>query len=201
MMIGEKSKNFYIFRHGECPFNVSGHMQGQKFDGRLTERGVAQAHTVGLKLKNKHIELIVSSPLSRARQTAKIVKSYVHAPILVDRRFIEVNLGIAEGLHITTVEKEYGELYERWRNCPLEDTTTRFEGGESKAEVRTRIFAGLNHYAKDSDFHNIAVSGHGITISQTLLFFGKRVSNIPNGSIIHLTYQHPDWSYQGFVEQ
>lgn len=31
-------KNFYIFRHGECPLNVSGRIQGQTFDGELTEK-------------------------------------------------------------------------------------------------------------------------------------------------------------------
>ncbi|MFR8207008.1 MAG: histidine phosphatase family protein [Alphaproteobacteria bacterium] len=70
-------KNFYIFRHGECPLNVSGRIQGQTFDGELTEKGRAQARRAGRKLQNKNIEIIVSSPMKRARQTAAIVASYV----------------------------------------------------------------------------------------------------------------------------
>lgn len=98
-------KNFYIFRHGECPLNVSGRIQGQTFDGELTEKGRAQARRAGRKLQNKNIEIIVSSPMKRARQTAAIVASYVKAPIVFDDRLKEVNMGIVEGMHISEVEK------------------------------------------------------------------------------------------------
>lgn len=99
-------KNFYIFRHGECPLNVSGRIQGQTFDGELTEKGRAQARRAGRKLQNKNIEIIVSSPMKRARQTAAIVASYVKAPIVFDDRLKEVNMGIVEGMHISEVEKK-----------------------------------------------------------------------------------------------
>ena len=137
-------KNFYIFRHGECPLNVSGRIQGQTFDGELTEKGRAQARRAGRKLQNKNIEIIVSSPMKRARQTAAIVASYVKAPIVFDDRLKEVNMGIVEGMHISEVEKKYKDIYLKWRDCRLEDTTTRFENGETKAEVRQRILEVLN---------------------------------------------------------
>lgn len=193
-------KNFYIFRHGECPLNVSGRIQGQTFDGELTEKGRAQARRAGRKLQNKNIEIIVSSPMKRARQTAAIVASYVKAPIVFDDRLKEVNMGIVEGLHISEVETKYKDIYLKWRNCSLEDTTTRFENGETKAEVRQRILEVLNHYAEETDYICIGISGHGITISQTLLSLGIRKYDIPNGSVMHLTYRGHNWNYNGFVE-
>ena len=98
-------KHFYIFRHGQCPFNVSGHIQGQRFNGNLTAEGRRQAARTAERLKDKHITLIVSSPMKRAMQTAAIVAGRCGAPILIDHRFIEVNMGIVEGMHISAVEK------------------------------------------------------------------------------------------------
>lgn len=49
-------KNFYIFRHGECPLNVSGRIQGQTFDGELTEKGRAQARRPAANCKTKTLK-------------------------------------------------------------------------------------------------------------------------------------------------
>ncbi len=194
-------KCFYIFRHGECPLNVTGHIQGQSIDGELTERGRQQAGRVGQKLKNRRIEIIVSSPMKRARQTADIVARHIGCPIIFDERFIEVNMGIAEGMHTSEIERRYGTLYQKWRNCKLEDTQTRFDGGETKAEVRARIFEALNEYVSETRYINIAVSAHGIIISQILLALGIELSDIPNGTVMQLAYKNSRWQFQGFLEE
>ena len=197
-MNSQQSKNFYLFRHGECPFNVSGHIQGQRFDGRLTPRGCTQAEEVGRRLSGKKIEIIVSSPMRRAIETAKLANRYLHVPIFIDRRLTEVNLGIAEGLHISVAEKRFKNIYQKWRKPDISDTSTRCEQGETKAEVRRRVFAALNYYAVATPYHNIAVSGHGIMLSQILLTAGIGQSNIPNGAILRLTYDG-DWKFAGFL--
>ncbi len=191
------TKHFYIFRHGECPLNISDHIQGQRFDGILTARGKKQALHTAKKLKDKQIEIIISSPLKRTIQTAKIVSSLLQVPILIDHRFIEVNMGIIEGMHISIVEKEYQNLYNQWRT----DTNgnTRFTGGETKQEVRNRIINGLNYYATKTTYQNIGISSHGIAISQILQHLGYKYTNISNGSILHISYNHPSWLYNDFI--
>lgn len=193
-------KCFYIFRHGECPLNVTGHIQGRSIDGELTERGKLQAEKVGRKLQGREVEIIVSSPMKRARQTADIVASYIGCPIIFDERFIEVDMGVAEGMHTTEVENQYGSLYQKWRNCKLEDTETRFPDGETKAEVRARVFEALNEYVADSSYTNLAVSAHGIIISQILLALGNQLSDIPNGTVLQLIYDRGKWQCNGFLE-
>lgn len=193
-------KNFYIFRHGECPLNVSGHIQGQSIDGELTEKGRRQIHVTGQILRDKKIEVIISSPLKRAQQSAQIVSFYVKCPILLDERLKEVNMGVVEGMHVSEVAEKYRDLYAQWQNCGLNDKTTRFENGETKAEVRKRIFTALSEYAENTPYKNIAISAHGITISQALLVFNIKKSNIPNGSILHLSYHNRHWKYLGFIE-
>ena len=121
------TKHFYIVRHGECPLNVTNHIQGQRFNGNLTLSGCLQAQRTGKNLRNKNITLIVSSPMKRAMQTAKIVSEIIKAPILIDTRFIEVNMGIVEGMHISYVEKYFSDLYYKWRNNP--NGNIRFVGG------------------------------------------------------------------------
>lgn len=193
----EAAKQFYIFRHGECPFNVTGHIQGQTFNGNLTEHGRQQAANVGAALKDKEIEIIITSPLRRAVQTAQIVRSFIKdVPIWVDKRFIEVNMGEAEGMHISVAEKKFAKLYRRWRSSKPQDADACFLNGETKAEVRHRIFEALNFYATETDYQNIAVSGHGITLSQVLLYFRINRSDIPNGAILHLSFQNGHWKYE-----
>lgn len=191
-------KHFYIFRHGQCPLNVSGHIQGQKFNGQLTAEGRRQAIRTAEYLKDKQITLIVSSPLKRALQTAQIVAGKIKAPIWVDHRFIEVNMGDVEGMHISIVEKQFAELYDQWRNNKAGNV--RFKGGETKAEVRHRILQGLNHYAENTPYHNIGISSHGIAISQMMQYLGIDCSDVPNGAILHLSYQPPKWHYNEFLQ-
>lgn len=109
-------------------------------------------------------------------------------------------MGVVEGMHVSEVAEKYRDLYAQWQNCGLNDKTTRFENGETKAEVRKRIFTALSEYAEKTPYKNIAISAHGITISQALLVFNIKKSNIPNGSILHLCYHNRHWKYLGFLE-
>ncbi len=195
------SKYFYIFRHGECPLNKSGHIQGQSINGKLTDIGCKQAHSIGNLLKDKKIEIIISSPMLRAIQTAKIVREYLNKiPIMVDHRLTEVNMGVIEGLHLSLAEKLYAETYKHWRSNKPKDLLTRFENGETKADVRKRVFAALDHYAQNTTYQNIAISSHGIAIAQILQYLGIKKTDIPNGSILFLIYNHNSWKYNGFIK-
>ena len=103
-------------------------------------------------------------------------------------------------MHTSEIERRYGSLYKKWRNCKLDDTQTHFDGGETKAEVRTRIFEALNEYVSENRYINIAVSAHGIVISQILLSLGIELTDIPNGTIMKLTHENSRWKFQGFIE-
>jgi probable phosphoglycerate mutase len=190
-------KHFYIFRHGQCPLNVTNHIQGQRFNGSLTPEGRKQATKTGENLKNKNISIIISSPMKRAMQTAKIVADIINVPILIDSRFIEVNMGIVEGMHINYVEKKFPELYFKWRHD--KSGTARFAGGENKFEVRTRILDGLNHYSNNTRHQNIGISSHGIAISQIMQYLGIPCSNVPNGAILHISHPLSNWQYHELI--
>lgn len=192
-------KNFYIFRHGQSSYNVEGKIQGHTNNSVLTDRGIDQAYDAADRLKNKDVDIVVSSPLRRAKQTGSIVAKVIKAPLQYDERFTEVNVGIAEGMHYTQAIKKFGDLYRQWRSSDPQYENIHFEDGESKKQVRQRVFSALEQYAQ-SKYNNIAVSGHGITLAETLHALNIDKEEIDNGEIIHLQYDNDNWKFIGVLK-
>lgn len=192
-------KYFYIFRHGQSTYNLAGRTQGQTNDSVLTDLGKQQALEIGTKLKDKNIEIILCSPLARAKQTAELANISLHCPIVEDAHFIEVNVGEIEGMHYTEIMNKFGEKYQQWRSCDTKYENLRFIGGESKKEVRQHVFEGLQQYAENSPYSIIAVSSHGIMLTQLLIALGQSGTDVSNGSILCLSYCGGKWQIEGFM--
>lgn len=193
-------KNFYIFRHGESTYNVEGRVQGHSDDSLLTEKGRGQAAETARLLKDKKIDIIISSPLKRAEETGLIVSAHIDVPMIIDHAFIEVNVGVIEGMLYTEVLERYKSSYDRWRSSDKNYIGIHFKNGETKLNVRRRVFKALKYYAEKTPYRNIAVSAHGIILIQVLLALGIEQRDIPNGAIVHLRYEDNDWNCLGFVK-
>lgn len=92
-------KKIYFCRHGLSEMNVSGHLAGTT-DTPLVREGRDQAKQAGVKAKYLGIDLIVSSPLSRALETAQIVSKEIGYPvdqIHTNELLTERDFGEAEG--------------------------------------------------------------------------------------------------------
>ena len=98
---------FVFVRHGESVGNVESRWQGQS-DYVLTERGRAQARALAQRWKSEGVkfDLIISSPLVRARETAEILGSALHAPVDLDPILMERHIGEMEGLTAEEVRKK-----------------------------------------------------------------------------------------------
>lgn len=99
----------YILRHGQTDYNVEGKFQGQ-IDIKLNEVGRQQAEKTRDNLKNIEFDLIISSPLSRALETAQIVTN--SKKILIEDRLIERSFGKLEGQYNVPNYEEHIEKYE-----------------------------------------------------------------------------------------
>ena len=77
-------KHVYFFRHGETVLNARQILQGHTAFPELNEKGIEQAKTIVQKLKDIPLQVIYSSPLKRARQTADIVNTQFDVPIIED---------------------------------------------------------------------------------------------------------------------
>mgnify|MGYP005782903757 FL=1 len=86
-----------ITRHGQTDWNVLGKIQGQT-DIELNDNGRQQAKETGELIKNENIDIIITSPLKRAKETAKIINENFNVTIIEDNRLMERNFGKSEGL-------------------------------------------------------------------------------------------------------
>jgi broad specificity phosphatase PhoE len=127
-----------LIRHGESEANAKGIYQGHK-DYSLSERGKTQAFNLSQRLKEigYNIELIYSSDLSRASQTAKIIGETLQLKKIVYTSLLrEMDLGIYSGkLEL----KERDTLSEFWK-----EYTRVIPGGESVNMFVSRIKEFMN---------------------------------------------------------
>lgn len=87
---------FYFLRHGETTWNAEGRTQGQ-LDAPLSDLGRRQALEAAEILAKEPIRRIISSPLSRARDTAEAAAKTTGAPLEFDADLMEFNAGDLQG--------------------------------------------------------------------------------------------------------
>ena len=162
--------NFFLIRHGETDWNLAGKIQGAT-DIPLNDTGRAQARATGQKMQGRRWDALVSSPLSRAVETAEIIGSFIglHDPRPVPG-IVERNYGAAEGLTGPEVESFYPG------DAPV-------PGRETRGQVQERVVAALHELAKEFPGQNVIVVCHGGVIRAMLhettgtSFFHERIIN------------------------
>jgi len=100
-------RSFYFLRHGQTAWNVEGRFQGHT-DIPLNDAGLAQAHDAAKILARCPIDLVVASPLKRARATAEIVSGELGKPLLFDDGLKERPFGEFEGRIVNEVKAQFG---------------------------------------------------------------------------------------------
>lgn len=98
---------FAILRHGETDWNVVQRMQGAR-DIPLNAMGRAQAKSAAASLAGLGIKRILSSPLSRALDTARAAQDATGAELTTDERLVERGFGELEGMTVAEVKRDYG---------------------------------------------------------------------------------------------
>jgi broad specificity phosphatase PhoE len=95
----------FLLRHAQSEGNAQGVLQGQA-DYPLSEVGIQQAEALAHRWQKEHLifDCIVSSPLSRARQTAEIIAARLGAPLEFDENWMERNNGQIAGLRPEEVD-------------------------------------------------------------------------------------------------
>lgn len=92
----------YVVRHGETEKNKYGLIQGQT-ECDLSNNGIEKAKELIPIVRNLKIDVVISSPLKRAYDTASIITEGKY-PINIDDRIIERNWGLCEGASIDDVD-------------------------------------------------------------------------------------------------
>lgn len=122
-----------LLRHGQTDYNLAGRMQGH-LDSELTEAGRAQAVAVAPEIVRMAPELLISSDLRRAIDTADIIGAATGLPVKLDPRLRETHLGEWQGRSVEEIEQTWPEAIRTWRSDP----GWAPPGGESRIDVVRR---------------------------------------------------------------
>lgn len=148
----------YITRHGKTQWNIEGRFQGVK-DSPLVDSGIRDANDLSEYIKDVDFIKIYTSPLGRAKQTAKIV--FKNREIIEDKRISEMNFGVFEGMKKEDINQEYHELYDNLWNHP-EKFTKCPNGGETFLDVKKRIVDFLEEMKQYDENENVFIVTHGM---------------------------------------
>ena len=140
----------YIARHGETPWNVENRVSGRT-DVPLTEKGMEQARLLARNAMGKGIQVILCSPLLRARQTAQAVSEAIGVPIELDERLIELDFGCFEGGPRSDPEFQYTRA----------QFPTRYPGGESAFQLAHRVYSCLEDVKRKYAGKTVLLVCHG----------------------------------------
>lgn len=152
----------YIVRHGEVLHNVL--KQYNTEDEDLTENGRKQAKELKEKLRDIEYDIIISSPLVRARATASIINEK-NKKIIVDHRLKERNAGSLTGKPLTvTNRKEY------WNY----NTTITYGTSENIKLFFDRIFSFLDELATRKEKNVLIVAHSGVSKAFSAYFDGVK---------------------------
>ena len=183
-----------IFRHGETDWNREQRFQGHT-DIPLNETGRAQARQLTATLKQLRPHAILTSDLSRARETAEIANSVLKIPIYITPDLRECRLGDPEGMLRSQIASTYGvDTWEKWLSVKVEDLDFCFPNGENKRQHLQRITHYVESFAKTNpQFSTLALSTHGGSLRRLVHHCkGAPIEPVPlpNCALYKLSFHH-----------
>jgi 2,3-bisphosphoglycerate-dependent phosphoglycerate mutase len=173
-----------IIRHGSTPWNKEGRAQGNS-DIPLDADGCYQAEKLADRLQEEEWDVIYSSHLLRAKQTAEIIANKLGLPVNLDDRLREASGGQIEG---TTEEERITKWGSNWRDLDL--------GIESNTSVITRGMSIINELTEKHPNKNILIVSHGSFIRQLLEKLAPAVTEVKrleNTSLTKLRMADSGW--------
>lgn len=161
----------YIIRHAETEYNNKEIYVGKE-DVSINKIGIRQAHCLGKLLKKENLDLLVTSSMIRAKETANIINQYVKKDMIVDDRFAEVDIGAYEGLTSGEILKM---IKDRYGGDTYKFYNDQFPGGEKSKDVEERVYQGLNNIKKNYPDKRIALVTHGFIIRVINKYFNPAI--------------------------
>jgi probable phosphoglycerate mutase len=132
------------------------------FDWPLSEEGLRQAYLLAESLKTMDIDILLTSPLLRARRTAEIISGAVQLPSEVVEDFREIDLGLFEGLTSREAKARYPR---QWEERGRDMLNAAPPGGESYARLSGRVLKAFDSVSSPvRDGGGIAIVAHRAVI-------------------------------------
>jgi|SRR3989338_404829 len=136
-----KIAKLVIIRHCKTSLNEENRLQGVT-DLPLSEEGTRQSHELALALKNERMDIMYTSQMRRAVQTAEAINKFHSIPLSKEKVLNEMSYGDFEGMTFGEVREKYPKLYEEWSEDGFNFT---FPKGESLRIMKDRLkqFLGI----------------------------------------------------------
>jgi uncharacterized phosphatase len=168
-----------LLRHGQTDWNIDLRLQGST-DIPLNDTGRAQALQAASVINREDWDVIIASPLSRAKDTADIVAKELGMNVVIVPELIERSFGVAEGLDHASWRKMY-------------ESHAVIEGLESLEDLRARTILLLDLIANEYAGKRVLAVSHGAFIRKVLTIIsngelpreGERLSNASLNKFMH----------------
>lgn len=156
----------YFIRHGKTEWNLESRYQGAGGDSPLLSESYHEMALLAAHLHDVPFQHIYASPIKRARITAEIIGQHLksHPTISLLSRLEEFNLGKMEGMKFATVEKQYPQEFENFRNHPDLYDPAKI-GGESFSDVINRMTPAITRIVKNNPDKNVMIVSHGAALN------------------------------------
>jgi broad specificity phosphatase PhoE len=156
-----------LIRHGQSIANAEGRLQGQ-FDSPLTDLGREQARALARRLLREGwgVSAFYASDLSRAAETADLLGAGLDAPVILDQRLREYDVGVLNGVIWREIEVLYPEIWHglhhstEWVPIPAE------EGNEAFHARLSAVLADIQAGHEEGEV--VGVVSHGGSLGMML---------------------------------
>ncbi|WP_394157924.1 histidine phosphatase family protein [Bacillus altitudinis] len=168
-----------LVRHGETDWNAAKRIQGRT-DIHLNDTGKWQAEQTGLYLKDAHWDVVISSPLSRAKETAHLILQHVHAPLVIMDDFIERDYGDAEGM----------SFEERQKLFP----NKQYPNMEPLSALQDRMLEGIEKVRATYPDKRVLIVAHGAAIHALLTALADEHMGIQDTRLVNACLNYVEWT-------
>lgn len=181
-----RSLTLGLIRHGETDWNVQSRLQGTS-DIPLNENGIRQAVAAARAIDGSEWDLVISSPLSRARDTARIISdANALGEVEIEQLLLERAFGEAEGLN-----------YHDWKLT--HDPRQGIPGGESLVELEARARRCLEVFAERYASKRVLAVSHGAFIRKLVRIASNKQlplegDRFANTSLTKLVFDGDQWT-------
>lgn len=179
-----------LFRHGQTDWNIDMRLQGTA-EVPMNQTGIEQVTTAAEVLANHQWDVILASPLGRAKHSAEIIQQTLgHNQVVIEPLLLERAFGVGEGMDYATWQEQFAHLDE-------------IPGAESATSVATRSRQLLEFMEREYQGAKVLAVSHGALIRFVL----NEVSNgevppkgerLQNASL-HIVRHNQGWSLDGWA--
>ena len=181
-----------LVRHAEAEESARGRCYGS-LDVGLSPAGRMQCVRLARALARERLAAVVSSPRTRALETAQAIAEPHALDVGVDPDLQELDFGELEGRTYDEIAEAMPELYDAWMTTP---TRVRFPGGESYADLERRALRAVERLRTEHTDGTVVVVTHGGIVRAVL----ADVLGIPDDRIFRIAVEPASLAIVEWVE-